>query len=477
VPHAGVLSTHTFLNRYMTTNTNLNRHRAAMVYQKFLDIDIQGLQSTIVGQDTALPSNPTLAGKSCKVCHAAMDPLAAGFTKWAPNGQVRRGRVAHVCTQFLEGSCAQDSECSTNEICYENKCVNEGYQPDLCVRPIGHRGVQLPANQERAPLRWMAQQLAQDPRFASTTVKTLLGLLTGRAALAAPADPRDPSYGAQTRAYLAQEAEVARVTPVFVDSGYNLKTAITEIVAGPWFRAIDAPAGLSPLTEEGLLAGRVGGGQLLTPEELNARIRDLTGFPWITIAGRGDSLLSAKQGYLTLYGGLDSDTITRRTRDPFPVAANVARRMANEMACLVVPQDLAWLNPDDRRFFAAIDMPPAGLDANFQPMDGLAIEETIEWLHALLLNESAPPGSEAFEETYNLLLTVWQAGRQRVLDGTESANLPARCRATKDYLEGVPFAESSQPGRTAVSDDATYAIRAWMAVVSYLLSDGRFLLH
>ena len=38
--HAGILSTPTFLNRYPTTDTNRNRHRAKIVFDYFLNTDI-----------------------------------------------------------------------------------------------------------------------------------------------------------------------------------------------------------------------------------------------------------------------------------------------------------------------------------------------------------------------------------------------------------------------------------------------------
>ena len=295
IPHAGVFSTHTFMNRYATTTTNLNRHRAANVMKKFLDLDIERLLAFTVEQGTEQQENPTKDDATCRVCHAVMDPVAGAFHKWTGIGRVRRGRVWHVCTEFLEKNCTVVSDCDAEDICVDQVCVAPGYESYLCVRPIGYKGEKLEAPGDRAPLRWMTAKMAEDPRFPSATVKTMLTLLTGRDVLSAPADPADPSYPAQMRAYIAQEAEVARVNPLFVANNYDLKTAITALVTGKWFRA--ANANVSGGQEAALLAGQVGGGRLLTPEELALRIRDVTGFPWITLGGRDDSLLSTTKGY------------------------------------------------------------------------------------------------------------------------------------------------------------------------------------
>ena len=475
IPHAGIFSTHTFMNRYTTTTTNLNRHRAASVMKKFLDIDIEKLLAFTVEAGGEQTLNATKDDPVCRVCHAAMDPVAGAFHKWTGIGRVRRGRVWHVCTQYLEKNCIDDSDCVQDGICVDEVCVAPGYEAYLCVRPIGYKGEQVEAPADRAPLRWMTAKMAQDPRFASATVKTMLTLLTGREVLTAPADPADPSYAAQMRAYIAQEAEVARVTTLFVGNDYDLKTAIAALVIGQWFRA--ANGNVSGAAEAALLAGQVGGGRLLTPEELALRIRDVTGFPWITLGGRQDSLLSTTKGYLTIYGGIDSKAITQRMRDPFAVASAVSRRMANEMGCVAVPQDFAWTNPLDRKYFALIDPTANTLDGNGVPSNIGDIEETIELLHAAFLNEAAPAGSEAHQETYDLLLAVWQGGLQRVTDGTEPAALPSRCQATQDLLEYKSFANSSNPNRIPIVTDPNYVIRAWMAVANYLLSDARFLLN
>ena len=475
IPHAGIFSTHTFLNRFSSTTTNLNRHRTSMVMKRFLDIDIEKLVAFTVGQGAGQVDNPTKDQLTCSVCHSVMDPIAGAFHKWTGLGRVRRSRAWHVCTDFQEASCAAAADCPVGWDCLDSVCVAPGYEPSLCVRPIGYQGEPMPPSADKAPLRWMTAKMAADPRFATATAKTMLTLLTGRDVLVAPTDPADSGYPAAIRAAIAQEKEVARVAALFVDNGYDFKTTVTEIVTGAWFRAMDG--NVDGAQAAALLAGQVGGGRLRTPEVLALRIRDVMGFPWVTLGGRLDSFLATTMGYKTIYGGIDSDAITTRMRDPFSVASAVARRMANETGCLAVPQDFAWNNALDRRFFVLVDPEVDSLDAGGQPTNVGSVDDTITFLHQAILQEEAPPGSEAFEETYELLLAVWQGGLSRLDAGTEPTALPQRCQATKDLTNGKVFAESPFPNRDPVLEDPNYVIRTWMAVVSYLLSDARFLLN
>jgi len=301
-------------------------------------------------------------------------------------------------------------------------------------------------------------------------VKHLLTVLTDRDWIKAPTERDHPGYAGKARAYVAQEAELERITGIFVAAKLNLKAAVAEVIASPWFRAAQS-APEAPYTG-GHLAGQVGGGRLLTPMMLNDKIKTLTGFPWIMVQGRSDTLLSESEGYRVLYGGIDSKSIVTRARDPFAVASAVVRRMSLEMACLVVPQDLAWIDPAKRRLFEAITPTTVPEDEAGEKTNQAAIDATIAQLHLILLNESAPPGSSAYEETYALLVKVWKEGQARVVAQEEPQVLPPPCRANKDIFTQVEFKDD--PDRVNVQSDPKYVIRSWMAVMSYLLSDARF---
>jgi hypothetical protein len=478
VPHAGILSTHTFLNRYMTTTTNLNRHRASTVYKKLLDIDIERLTGVVVDQSEDLSGNPTLTGRSCSVCHAAMDPVAGAFSKWTSNGQVRRGRVNFVCDPGAE-DCDTGLDCIGQEVCSNGACVPPsmaGYDPALCVREIGFHGDWLPpGNVERAPLRWLGARLAEDERFYRATVKTLLRVIASKESLHAPDDPLDLDYAAQARAFRAQEAEIERVTALFLHpaNGQNLKAAVKGIVLGPHFRA-----GGGAVPEDrarDAVLGQLGRGRLLTPEQLARKIRAVLGAPWVTTNGRGDSLLDVRDGYRIVYGGIDSGTIVVRNQDPSPLTANVVRRMSNEMACLVVPQQFSWDDPAQRTLLSEVDPALAPEDDGGDPANEDEIYAAIQRLHSVLLNEDLPREDPAIVETYGLLVDVWRTGNVLMDGGEEPRTLRGYCQATRDLQTDQSLTQV--PGRSQVRDDDNYMIRAWMAVVSYLLSDAEFLLE
>ena len=77
--------------------------------------------------------------------------------------------------------------------------------------------------------------------------------------------------------------------------------------------------------------------------------------------------------------------------------------------------------------------------------------------------------------TYELFVAVWQLGQSLLESGEATEDLLGACRAKKDQLENVTFANSSQPDRSEVLTDPHYVIRSWMAVFTYLLSDAQFL--
>ena len=86
-PHAGILNTTSFLNRYPTTATNRNRARARWTYYHFLGLDVEKSASRttdpIALADT---NNPTMHNPACKVCHSVLDPVAGAFQNYSDAG-------------------------------------------------------------------------------------------------------------------------------------------------------------------------------------------------------------------------------------------------------------------------------------------------------------------------------------------------------------------------------------------------------
>ena len=89
-PHAGVLNTKAFLQRYPTTATNRNRARSRWTYYHFLGIDIEKSASrTTDPVALADTNNPTMNNPACTVCHVVMDPVAGTFQNYGDEGWYR----------------------------------------------------------------------------------------------------------------------------------------------------------------------------------------------------------------------------------------------------------------------------------------------------------------------------------------------------------------------------------------------------
>ncbi len=89
-PHAGVLNTKVFLQRYPTTPTNRNRARSRWAYYHFLGLDVEkSAPRTTDPVALADTDNPTLKNPACTVCHATLDPLAGAFQNYGNAGFYR----------------------------------------------------------------------------------------------------------------------------------------------------------------------------------------------------------------------------------------------------------------------------------------------------------------------------------------------------------------------------------------------------
>lgn len=86
-PHAGVLNTQAFLNRYPSTETNRNRARARWTFYHFLGIDIEkSAPRTTDPVALADTNNPTMKNPACTVCHQVLDPVAGSFQHYGNAG-------------------------------------------------------------------------------------------------------------------------------------------------------------------------------------------------------------------------------------------------------------------------------------------------------------------------------------------------------------------------------------------------------
>ena len=499
IPHAGILTSAMFLNRFPTSDTNINRHRSRMTYWFFLDIDINAFGSRPVDASNDFGENPTLNNPDCTVCHTTMDPVAGLYMNWNESGE------------------------------YSGE--GDWFGPDY-ILPPGFNGEALPDGSRRKALQWFAQRLAQNPRFAQATLKMVFQGLTGQKILditvpMAPdmGDPIEPVGGTGgapgtggiggapgmggtpgtggiggmggapgmggaggmggsvtmpppppppplpevdpeidpdvhpsiENAYNVQQQILRTIQRRFIDSRHNFKVLIREIILSPYFRAKNA----TPLTSEmEMELSTFGTSRLLTPEHLSRKIEATTGVRWRSRPDRTDYLLDQ---YRIFYGGIDSDLVTKRVTEPNGVMASLAQRMAYEVACSAVPYDFS--KPANQRvLFPNIDPSTQLSDASDQ------VRDAVRHLHDRLLGEGLAGSDEEVAATMGVLMEAYSLGREGLANGSVQEELAGPCRLFDDRMTG-----ESLPQERRINRDTEYTVRAWMAAVSYLLSDYRYL--
>lgn len=432
IEQAGILSSPMFLNRYPTTPTNRNRNRSRVVYKLFLATDLLKLAERPVDPTNLVGHNPTLYNPECTICHEPMDPVAGTFMNWDARGRYRPPA--------------------------------DGWYTDM--RPPGFKDAVLPVEERGRALEWLARQIVADPLFVTSTVHNAWTMLTGQQPLQPPKDPTEPGAAERLEAWERQNDFFQQVGRDFVEDGYDFKTLLVRLILGPYYRIENAAAGM----EGEPRFADLGPSRLLTPEMLDRKILAVTGYPWRSNPNATPYLLDGNY-YRIFYGGIDSDTVIERIVAPNGVMANVAARMANEMACRAVPQDFAK-DAADRRLFPAVEISYEPEDPNGFPIPGAieAIKENIRYLHARVLGEELFPGDPELDRTWELFYETWKEGKAKVAAGELDRSLPWNCRARADFFTGEEYPE----GRRVERDDG-YTIRAWMAVMTYLLLDYRFL--
>ncbi len=433
IPHAGVLTMPVLLNRMPTTPTNRNRHRARRVLEIFLATDILRIGTRPI--DSAMTSqynNPTRDDPQCTGCHRQIDPIAGAFLKWDDRDQERY---------------FPDQE-------WHQEMFPPGFGKE--VMDVGEY--------DRAQA-WLTQRIVADPRFVLATVHTMYRGVTGNEPLLYPGDPNAEDFDQQRAAWEAQDRTFRQIGEAFTASGMNLKAVVREIVLTPYFRAANADE-LSTDREVELLG--VGTGRFSIPKVLANKIAAVTGLRWARSWDRTDYLMS---DYKILYGGIDSDSVTERLTTPNGIMANLGWRMANEVACTVTAMD--FNKPEgERLLFPEVmvgDMPetPSGDDV---PAAIERIRANIKHLHAQVLDERLEDDDPELERTYELFYETWKEGSAKVESEELGRNLTWACQARVDPETGEDL-----PDEERLNQDEGYTIRAWMAVMTYLLSDYGFL--
>ncbi|MEZ4427307.1 MAG: hypothetical protein R3A51_06355 [Nannocystaceae bacterium] len=427
-PHAGVLSSPMWLNRYETTETNRNRHRSRMIYLHFLATDVLELASQAIDPDAGSSIfNPTRNNPVCSKCHKGVDPIAGAFQMFHETDQER----------LLDPP----------------QWHEEMYSP-------GFGNEVMPPDEFADGLQWLAAHLANDPRFGLAMTYHVFTGLTGHTPQRYPTDTNALHYDNLLAAWQAQDAYMRGVAATFVGDDHNLKTMIKEIILGPYYRAgsLEKP----PDEARAVELQDIGTGRLSTPELLARKIAAVTGVRWDK--SNGDEYLLTD--YLVLYGGMDSDELTERLGDVNHIMSQVAARMANEVACQATAFDFSK-PAGERLLFPLVEL------TDTADVSEAAIRDNLVHLHRRVLGEELAADDPEITRAFALFSETQSEGAASVAsdeEGSESINIVSTCRATVDPNTGVDLPMDQQ-----IIADESYSVRAWMAVVSYLLGDYRFL--
>jgi len=410
-PHAGVLSTFQFMKRYPTTETNRNRARSRVFYQQFLGVDVLELAARVADAAAVTAKYPI------------------------PTMQASECVVCHKTVDPVAG-CFQDYW--KFEGVYGPR--KGGWFKDMF--PPGFEGETLPADQRWRALQWLGERTVKDPRFAVAMVEHAYYVLTGRRTLQPPKDLDDPLFSARRRAYQEQRKQIEAIAVRFTQNNFNLKGVFKDWIESQFYRADGvATATLNPdrraeLDDVGLM-------RMLAPEQVERKVAAIFGQPW--------GKLKDEQMQM-LYGGIDSKEVTERAADPSGAMGAIQRILANDVALKQTAMDFSR-DPADRKLFPNIE--PDTLPGASPESDN-KIKQTIIHLHERILGHFDKIDSPEVERTYKLFAgVVSDAASRKGIDKEENW--------------------SGRQGLLHPVHDPKYTVRAWRAVVTYLLRQSDFL--
>lgn len=410
-PHSGLLSTFHYTRRYPTTDTNRNRLRARMYYQHFLGIDIMQLAPRV------------------------SDAAAIDAKYEIPTMQAAECVVCHKTIDPVAGL-FQDYDKDGWFISRRADWHEDMFGP-------GREGEDRNEDQRWRSLQWLGERTASDSRFAIAMMEHVYYILMGRKVSSPPRDIDHPQFAARRRAYVAQRDMLASVAEAFVADNFNLKTAFKMMINTQFYQA-DAVATPGLSAERLAELDDIGLMRLLSPEQLERKIVAVFGKPW----GR------LKKDYTKidiLYGGIDSKQVTERMADPSGAMGAIQNMMAHEVSCKNVAFDFTT-EPNKRVLFPNIEPDVTPRD----PANEQKIREAIVHLHQRVLGLDQKTNDPDVNRTYRLFQDIVDkahAGGQ-----FEQRDIYS-CRGRDDQR----------------IDDPEYTVRAWRAVLAYLLLQHEFL--
>lgn len=343
-----------FTNDYWQNGTDVDRNL------RLSTLELRDVQGSVVFESDLA----TLQDQDCGEAVAAEDGSGADHWVLLANCGIRvdvavpaTGTYGAAVTAWADQAGAEPAKLGIASTPYRR---GDTWYRDM--RGAGFDGESAPDT--GTTLQWLAEHIVEDHRFAEAAVKFWWPAVMGREVIEPPQNPNDADFDALLLAASAQAAAVRSLAEDFREgrpngAPYNLKDLLVEIAVSDWFRAEGFDSESSELQRQAL--AHAGSSRLLSPEELAYKTDTITGFQW----GRwkhpsarpfrqSTNSLADMRAYRLLYGGIDSNGITDRSRDLTSVMASVARTHATESSCPIVFREF-YLYPDgNRRLFAGI---------------------------------------------------------------------------------------------------------------------------
>ena len=425
-PTVGLLTDAGFMDTYSTTATNRNRKRAKFIYQYFLGMDILSLSQRPANLNALLEQSakdpnalpPFMNNGACTDCHALIDPLAGNFAAYNDN------------------------------INFTSPADNaDGPYGPYKMFAAGFEGTPEPNDQKEFGPRWLAQQITADPRFARAMVTWWYTILTSQSPLHdAPAATQD------INAYLAaqryQDGVFTQITADFVASGYNIQVAIKELMQSPYYRSKDIAAAL-PASDAAMLETLVPY-RWTGPDVLNTKLLATTGMTLYSSGGQFNGWGWLNQPlvreYEGLLGGVDAMAgVTLPNYSATGLMVRISTTTASQVACQLVASEFDAA-PAARHLLA-------GVDPNVLP-DNAAhvaqIKSSIAAVYQWVTGATAAEVQANLNDAYDIFTSSIAADA-----GANDSSLPSACQ------------------HGSITQDPTHTVRAWIAVMAYILSDPR----
>jgi hypothetical protein len=435
--HAGVLSTHPWLSRFPTTDTNRNRHRVNVMFKQFLGTDVTMMAVRPLDDGGTKFRVPTVENPACAVCHDTVDPIAAGFQNWNEVNRYLPFRtsagVDHALpSTYRSGSYPKDAN---NQAYYRS---GDNWFRD--EKEPGYGSTPMPGGVtgNKTALQWLGGQVAADSRFALGAVHFWYEGLFGREPLTMPQDATAPQYAGQSAAYAAQNDELQTIAARFKsDQGhgaYNVKDLLVDLMTSRWGRA-ERVANAS--AARAIELRDVGSVTMLPPSQLQRKLQGLVGDGWTEFN-------NPYTGWALNYGDFDGVARVNRAQSNTMMQTVTIDRLVAVRSCTFAKADFDK-PAASRMLFTQVNLSDTPATAA-----GLsAITANVRYLHKWLWKEDVPDTDAEVQRTLKLFTDTWA-------DRATAPPRPVNCT----YNNG---------------NDPNYTGRAWAAVLAYMLGDVKFL--